>query len=226
MMCSVCFGNEFRDTKVLWDELCQEWQISEEERLYVDRQQGTCCTACGANLRSIVLARAILQSNRAVGSLREWVKGPRSLYVRFLELNGAGTLSPILSLLPGHVSGNYPDVDMHALPYADSYFDFVVHSDTLEHVKNPLHALSECRRVLKPGGTLAFTVPTIVGRLSRDRSGLPFSYHGNPSTASPDYAVATEYGADMWTHVIRAGFKDVTIHTLDYPSAIAMSAAR
>lgn len=181
---------------------------------------------CGSNLRSIALARAILKVGRATGSLRDWANGPKALHLQILELNGAGTLSPVLSLLPGHKSRNYPDVDMHALPYPDAHFDFVIHSDTLEHVQNPVHALSECRRVLKPGGALTFTVPIIVGRMSRDRTGLSPSYHGNSSVSSLDYAVATEYGTDMWTHVIKAGFQDVTIHTFDYPSAIAMSAVR
>ncbi len=62
---------------------------------------------------------------------------------------------------------------MHAIPYAAGTFDIVVHSDTLEHVENPVHALAECRRVLKPGGALCFTVPIIVGRLTRNRKGLP-----------------------------------------------------
>lgn len=66
----------------------------------------------------------------------------------------------------------------------------------------------------------------IVGRPSRSRAGLTPSYHGNPELSAPDFAVATEYGSDMWTHVIKAGFDNVTIHTLDYPSAIAMSAVR
>lgn len=226
MICSVCDGTEFVDNLVLWDSLCNEWQISPTERSYIDRQQGTCCSTCGSNLRSIVLARAILREAKADEPLRSWVKSTKTAHLRLLELNGAGSLSPVLSKLPQHQAGDYPDVDMHALPYDDAFFDFIVHSDTLEHVSNPIHALGECRRVLKPGGILAFTVPVVVGRMSRDRAGLPLSFHGNPATSSPDYAVATEYGADMWTHVVQAGFEAVTVHVLDYPSATAMTAVR
>ena len=77
--------------------------------------------------------------------------------------------SPILRAMKGHTFGAYPEVDMHALPYPDETFDIVVHSDTLEHVPEPVHALGECKRVLKPNGALCFTVPIIVARLSRSK---------------------------------------------------------
>ena len=41
---------------------------------------------------------------------------------------------------------------MAQLSFDASSFDLVVHSYTLEHVDNPVAALSECRRVLLPGG--------------------------------------------------------------------------
>ena len=115
---------------------------------------------------------------------------------------------------------------MHALPYPDAAFDLVVHSDTLEHIANPVHALGECRRILAPGGALCFTVPTIVGRLSRDRAGLPRSYHGNATTMPDDFVVQTEFGADAWTYVLAAGFARVDLHAVEYPAAIALVAHR
>ena len=75
-------------------------------------------------------------------------------------------------------------------------FDLVVHSDTLEHVPDPLRGLSECRRVLRPNGGLCFTVPVIVGRLTRSRTVLPKSFHGMETTLSDDWAVQTEFGGD------------------------------
>ncbi len=43
-----------------------------------------------------------------------------------------------------------------ALPFPDCHFDHVVAVDVLHHVGNPLAALSECRRCLRPGGELLF----------------------------------------------------------------------
>jgi len=38
--CSICGGDQFREQRVLLPELIAQWQLSECEREYVDRQQG------------------------------------------------------------------------------------------------------------------------------------------------------------------------------------------
>jgi SAM-dependent methyltransferase len=46
-----------------------------------------------------------------------------------------------------------------ALPFADGSFDRVVASEVLEHIPDDLTAIGELARVLRPGGTMAVTVP-------------------------------------------------------------------
>ncbi len=46
------------------------------------------------------------------------------------------------------------------LPFADGAFDRVICSEVLEHVADPARATAELARVLKPGGTIAVSVPT------------------------------------------------------------------
>src|SRR3954462_4149650 len=46
-----------------------------------------------------------------------------------------------------------------SLPFADNEFDLVTCIETLEHVRDVQLALSEIRRVLRPGGRLALTTP-------------------------------------------------------------------
>jgi hypothetical protein len=61
--------------------------------------------------------------------------------------------------------------------------------------------------------------------MSRGRDGLEPSYHGSSEQKGDDWKVQTEYGADAWTHPLRAGFTDVTFHALDYPVAYAITAS-
>jgi SAM-dependent methyltransferase len=45
------------------------------------------------------------------------------------------------------------------LPFADESFDRVIASEVLEHIPDDTEAMAELARVLKPGGTMAVTVP-------------------------------------------------------------------
>lgn len=226
LICSVCGGTEFQGSAILWDELTSQWQLSPLERGYIDRQQGTKCVRCGANLRSIALANAIRNALGTTDTLQSLMSANSNSNLSLLEINEAGSLSPALRLLPRHVFAAYPAIDIHALPYPDGQFDLVVHSDTLEHVSQPIRALAECRRVLRQGGHLCYTVPTIVGRMTRSRTGLEKSFHGDPTVSADDFLVHTEYGADMWTAVLLAGFDSVTITAVEYPAGLALSARK
>ena len=49
--------------------------------------------------------------------------------------------------------------DALALPFPDGAFDRVICSEVLEHIPNDVGAMRELARVLRPGGTMAITVP-------------------------------------------------------------------
>lgn len=51
------------------------------------------------------------------------------------------------------------DPEWSTLPFASAGYDAVVAASVLEYVLNPRIVLSECARVLRPGGTLVCTVP-------------------------------------------------------------------
>jgi SAM-dependent methyltransferase len=201
------------------------WQLSTFEVDYINRQQGVFCLGCGNNLRSIALANAILCSYNISGTLLEFVVSDFTKKLNVLEINEAGGLSSVSKMLPNRQLVRYPDYDMANLSYESATFDLVLHSDTLEHVPNPIRGLSECRRVLKKTGRCIFTVPIIIERLTRSRSGLTNSYHGAPGQLDNDFTVHTEFGADVWRFVIEAVFTSARIHCFEYPSALAIEAS-
>ncbi len=146
--------------------------------------------------------------------------------MRVLELNGAGNLHPWLRRLPRHKAVQFPEVDMQHLPYSDARFDLVLHSDTLEHVPDPLQGLRECHRVLRPGGWCCYTIPIITKRLTRSRIELPPSFHGSPTDEKHDFQVHTEYGSDFWEQVFVAGFDECRLVTVEFPAAQAIAARK
>ena len=222
--CPVCGGEDFAEISVLWPELINAWQLSDSEVAYVNRQQGFHCKQCFNNLRAMALAAAILREYRFQGTLNQLCTLRGELAV--LEINRAGNLTPFLEKLPAHKLIEYPQFDMLNLKIESESTDLVVHSDTLEHIPNPERALTECRRVLRDNGRCIFTVPIIVDRMSRCRSGLSASYHGESGINADDQLVFTEFGADMWRFVVGAGFSSCEIFSYEYPAALVLVAKK
>jgi SAM-dependent methyltransferase len=61
--------------------------------------------------------------------------------------------------LPATANGNATNGDATRLPFADGVFDRIIASEVLEHIPDDTAAFRELARVLRPGGTLAVTVP-------------------------------------------------------------------
>jgi ubiquinone/menaquinone biosynthesis C-methylase UbiE len=70
-------------------------------------------------------------------------------------------LSPVLV---NNTRQRVPDADVRvadieALPFSDAAFDAVFATEVMEHLPDPVKALREVRRVLKPGGWLLVSLP-------------------------------------------------------------------
>ncbi len=48
------------------------------------------------------------------------------------------------------------------IPFSDNTFDYIVSSEVIEHIPQPLDAIDELYRVLKPGGKLVLSTPNKV----------------------------------------------------------------
>lgn len=80
--------------------------------------------------------------------------------------------------VPEGAEADVKEGDAGALPFADAEFDRVVAAEVLEHLPADVAAIEELARVLRPGGTLAVSVPrwfpeTVNWRLSREYHQVP-----------------------------------------------------
>jgi SAM-dependent methyltransferase len=78
------------------------------------------------------------------------------------ELEAIRNTAPILvddGLFDGSLMRSQVQGDGTRLPYPDETFDKIIASEVLEHVPDDQAAYDEFMRILKPGGTIAVTVP-------------------------------------------------------------------
>jgi SAM-dependent methyltransferase len=61
--------------------------------------------------------------------------------------------------VPAGAQADVKQGDALGLPFADGEFDRVVAAEVLEHIEDDVAAVHELARVLRPGGTMAVTVP-------------------------------------------------------------------
>ncbi len=61
--------------------------------------------------------------------------------------------------VPDGAEADIKQGDALSLPFADGEFDRVVAAEVLEHIPHDTDAIAELVRVLRPGGTMAVTVP-------------------------------------------------------------------
>jgi glycosyltransferase involved in cell wall biosynthesis/SAM-dependent methyltransferase len=109
------------------------------------------------------------------------------------------------------------NVEQDVFPYADDSFDVVLFCEIIEHLQSdPVHALLEIRRVLKPGGILVLTTPN-VARLDNVRKVIageniydPYSGYGPYGRHNREYTPQ-----DLVSLLSANGFNVRTLFTAD-----------
>lgn len=202
------------------------------------------CASCRASLRERSQAQEIIAlfGKGQTRSLVDLVKDPGFRQLRIYEPGTSGPFRSLLRDIPGYQQSDYCPAseglqttskmrheDLHALSFEDERFDLVITSDIFEHVRRPMTAFAEIRRVLRKGGWHVFTVPMqdpiparSVARV--DTSGaadiylVPPHYHGDGKGGKS--LVYTDFGQDLISDLEAIGFRT----QLRYPASSSPTA--
>lgn len=86
----------------------------------------------------------------ALDAGRDEVEGVAATFAAMVEVG---------ELASGSLHANVVQGDALYLPFPDGSFDRVICSEVLEHIPDDVAVMRELARVLRPGGTMAITVP-------------------------------------------------------------------
>lgn len=119
-------------------------------------------------------------------------------------------------VVPGGFRDGVQCQDAQRLTYGDAAFDLVTSTEVFEHVPDDRRAFAEIYRVLRPGGSLVFTVPLMdaPATLERARSEngaivhlLEPEYHGDRLRGRRKVLAFRTYGLDILDRLRAAGFE-------------------
>ncbi|EGU46228.1 Methyltransferase type 11, partial [Vibrio ichthyoenteri ATCC 700023] len=102
--------------------------------------------------------------------------------------------------------------DCFALRYKDKSFDTVFMANLLHVIPNPVHALQECMRVLKPGGRIILISFTLHGMTLCNKLALKYRYLRKYGIKSANNTVMTPVLAHELAAT--AGFQNVATELL------------
>jgi ubiquinone/menaquinone biosynthesis C-methylase UbiE len=100
----------------------------------------------------------------------------------------------------------FEEGSVNELPYPDASFDAAYAHFVIEHVKDPVRALREIRRVLKPGGFAAIKDPYYPAFTFRPRLPVIERFGELMAKARAHYGASDSYAADLRACMLEAGF--------------------
>lgn len=121
---------------------------------------------------------------------------------------------------PGALRDGVRCEDVQALGFPDACFDLVTHTEVFEHVPDDARGFAELLRVLRPGGSMVFTVPMTGHAQTVERARieegelvhlLEPTFHTDLLRGEGRVLCFRDYGLDLVERVRRAGFVQVRL---------------
>ena len=205
---------------------------------------GVRCVRCAASAIHLVIGWALRDHVPDLAGCDVCELSARGPLAEFLKRTAkSATLSEYFAdAEPGAYRNGVRCEDVQRLSYADASFDLVTHTEVLEHVPDDARAFAELHRVLRPGGTMLFTVPLYGGYPTIERARLrngdvehlmEAAYHIDPLRGAGILAFR-DYGLDIVERLRAAGFAEASVVTSqrrvpwlgDFPVILAKKAAK
>ncbi len=101
----------------------------------------------------------------------------------------------------------FEQASIYELPFPDASFDVATAHFVIEHVREPLRALREMRRVLRPGGIAAIKDPYYPAFTFRPRLPAIVRFEELTAKVRDHIGASGAYAADLRAHLLEAGFE-------------------
>jgi len=171
---------------------------------------------CGSLERHRVLWLFMKEQNDIFSrSLKVLHVAPEKIFYRLFDSLNSITYYPI-DLMPDHYDYGVKTIkmDLTAMTFADNYFDVILCSHVMEHIRNDRTAIKEMYRVLKPGGWAIINTPVnFETEHTVEDLELYDPVKQTELFGQPDHVRL--YGRDYLTRLSDSGFN---VEVIDYPA--------
>jgi SAM-dependent methyltransferase len=187
-----------------------------------DAEHGVRCLSCQGGPAQMSLAKVIRKRVPDLSNKTVYELSSRGALYKFLSRESARLVcSEYFDDVP---SGSWVDgvqcQNVERLTYESEYFDLCTSSDVFEHVADDSAGFAELYRVLKPGGSVIFTVPLTSLENTLERAVYENGelvhieepeYHGDQLRGTRKVLCFRTYGMDILDRLECAGFTHATI---------------